>query len=194
MYLAELERNEDLGTISVSNLPLDSYVASVGQTHIFMKPCEFVHRKNPEGYEKGQWIECVQFVANNPEAHRVMHMQLTQEMGDVHAVSMVRIDPKFQGFGLAPKVYEKIIKETNIALSTDECQTPGGQYIWTKLLERKGIDIAAFNSKLQRAPKVLHPVQQGTTQNRIEVIGHKAWGEVGENNWGFVMFKSEKVA
>lgn len=194
MYLAELEKSEDLGTISVSNLHLDSYVASVGATHIFMKPCEFVHRKDPEGYEAGHWIECVQFVPHCQEAHRVMWMQLTKEIGNVHAVSMVRIDPKFQGFGLAPKVYEKIIKETNISLATDECQTPGGQYIWSQLVGKRGIEIAAFKSKLRRAPRVLHPVVRGSDVSRVEVCGEYVWGSEGKNDWGFVMYKGDKRA
>ena len=194
MYTAELEKSEELGTISVSDLPLDSYVASVGATHIFMKPCEFVHRKHPKGTEAGQWVECVQFVPHCQEAHRVMWMQLTKEIGNVHAVSMVRIDPKFQGFGLAPKVYEKVIKETDIALATDECQTPGGQYIWSQVLGKRGIEIAAFKSKLLRAPRVLHPVEKSSVVNRIEVCDNYAWGDEGKNDWGFVMFKSKARA
>lgn len=192
MYLAELERDESLGKIEVANLPLDSYVASCGETHIFMKECEFVHRSDPEGYESGLWVEVVHFTPNNPEADRVMHMQLTREFGEAYAVSMVRVDPKFKGFGLAPAVYKKLLQNTDIALVTDKCQTPGGQYIWNSLLGTKGIEIAAFNSKMSRVPRTLHPVTHGKDSPRLEVVGYSAWGEEGKNNWGFIMSRTPK--
>lgn len=190
MYVAEIDKNESLGTIEVSKLSLDSYISTVGKVHIFAKSTLFEGRKNPGEFEDGLWVEAVQDT-NLPLANRVMWMQLTKEINETYAVSMVRVDPKFQGHGVAPKLYASLIKNSNISLVTDQGQTPGGQYIWNTLVQDKGIQIAAYNSKLTRAPRTLHPVRQGVHESRLEVVGYNAWSQVeGSNNWGFVMSKS----
>jgi hypothetical protein len=192
MYVAELDKTESLGTIEVSKLSVDSYISTVGKVHIFAKPTQFQSRKTPEECEDGLWVEAVQDTTG-PEANRVMWMQLTKEINETYAVSMVRVDPKFQGYGVAPKLYASLIKNSNISLVTDQGQTEGGQYIWNTLVQDKGIQIAAYNSKLIRAPRTLHPVRQGVHESRLEVVGYNAWSHVeGANNWGFVMSKSPK--
>lgn len=64
-------------------------------------------------------------------------------------VDNVRVDQRFQGFGLVPRFYKYIMKKLDIILEAGTCQSPGGRYIWAQLSKVKDVTVFAksINSK-----------------------------------------------
>ena len=66
---------------------------------------------------------------------RVMEMELSKvhKRGVCYHVDIVRMDKKYRGQGLAPKLYKHIVKALGIVIQAGEAQSPGGRYIWNTL-------------------------------------------------------------
>lgn len=64
-------------------------------------------------------------------------------------VDNVRVDQRFQGFGLVPRFYKYIMKKLDIILEAGTYQSPGGRYIWAQLSKVKDVTVFAksVNSK-----------------------------------------------
>lgn len=76
---------------------------------------------------------------------RVMTLDLVQSRSRVFKkpfeVSMVIIDGRYQGFGLAAKVYRYLIKKTGLTLQAGRCQSIGGRSIWNELAKYKDVQV-----------------------------------------------------
>jgi len=70
-----------------------------------------------------------------------MEMSLGRTHPGSYHVDMVRTDRLYRGFGIAPKVYAKVIKKLGLTLQAGESQSPGGRYIWNTLASIAGINI-----------------------------------------------------
>lgn len=86
------------------------------------------------------------FVINPKDFNRhgyklAMEISLSRSYTGAYHVDMVRTDRKYRGFGIAPKVYAKIIKVFGLTLQAGTCQSPGGRYIWNTLANITGISI-----------------------------------------------------
>ena len=138
------------------------------------------------------WLELVQHGKGN-KAQRAMFLTLREQRENVYAVEMVRVDSKYQGFGLANKVYKKLMDKYGISLITDEYQTPGGQHIWYKMFETKGIQVHAVKGNGKRTPRVLHEVKRDDISSRLQVEGADAWYEAETNKWAFVACSTKRV-
>lgn len=77
---------------------------------------------------------------------RVMEISLSKQKGS-YIVDMARIDSRFQGHGIAPKIYKSIIKKLGIILQAGEMQSPGGRSIWARMANMKGIELFALDSR-----------------------------------------------
>lgn len=63
-------------------------------------------------------------------------------------VDLARLDSRYRGMNIAPKVYTKLIKRNpGFILEAGHMQSPGGQSIWNRLAERKDIFVFARNRK-----------------------------------------------
>jgi hypothetical protein len=182
-----------LATISARHLPKDELVATLGSgaVQIYMKDCDF-EAEEGENFS-GKWVVVVRTSETSTRYQQIMDMQLREVFPGMYAITMVQTDSRFGGFNLAPKVYSKLVKSGGINLMTDKLQSPGGQYIWSQLLESKGVQVAGYNCSMTRRPQVLHEVYKNETVNRLEVEGYNAWVDSDSNNWGFVATKSRET-
>jgi len=186
MLSIDLSRRATLGRISRKKLDPQDRIASIGRDiHIYAK--DYVFYDNCADPFEGKQVEVYLFVGES--TRRIMTIQLCKKVGDTYSVDLVKIDSKFQGFKLAPKVYKKLVR-AGITLVTGGMQSAGGQYIWSQLVGTKGIQMSAFNCGLERSPRVLHDVYRNEHENRVEVEGHDAWSLSDYNRWGFVMTKA----
>jgi len=81
---------------------------------------------------------------------RVMSIHLTKSRArlfkDSYEVSMVIIDSKYQGYGLAPKIYRYLMKKVGITLKAGNCQSYGGRSIWNELANYKDVEVVGSKS------------------------------------------------
>ena len=110
-------------------------------------------------------------------------LDLTKDHKGVYSVLMVRIAKEYQGFDIAPKVYRMVMKKLGISISTHNCQSLGGQSIWTRLFRQKGVQIAAYR-RVSRRPSKVYPVYFDEYHNRLEGEKETIWKETG--NWELV--------
>jgi len=184
MQEVAVEKRSVLGSISRKKLDPQDRIGRIRDMHIYAK--DFAFYDYSREFE-GKQVEVYLF--GDTYTRRIMTIQLKKEVGETYSVDMVKIDSKYQGFKLAPKVYKKVV-QAGITLVTGGMQSPGGRYIWSQLVDAKGIQMAAFNCGLQRSPRVLHDVYRNEYENRVEVEGHDAWSLSDYNRWGFVMTKA----
>jgi len=92
-------------------------------------------------------IEVVQRWNENRQGYqRVMEIQLTRKKNS-YIVDLARIDSKFQGFGIAPRIYKYLLRKLGIILQAGEMQSPGGRSIWARMASMSGIDMFALDSR-----------------------------------------------
>ncbi len=184
MFGVDVEKRARLGTISRKRLDPADRIGRIRDIHIYAK--DFVFYDDSSEYA-GKQVEV--FLFDESYTRRIMTIQLKRQVGDTYSVEMVNVDSKYQGFKLAPKIYKKLVQR-GITLVTGGLQSRGGQYIWSQLVDAKGIQMSAFNCGLERSPRVLHDVYRNEHENRVEVEGHDAWSLSDYNRWGFVMTKA----
>lgn len=71
-----------------------------------------------------------------------------------YSVAYVSVDQKYQGFGIAPKIYGKLLRSIPIGIVSGDSQSVGGQGIWKNLLNERSVSIMAF-----RTPRSLREVE-----------------------------------
>jgi GNAT superfamily N-acetyltransferase len=68
-----------------------------------------------------------------------------EEYDAAYTIDMVSVDSEYQGMGLAPKVYRKLLKRLpKLLLKAATIQSPGGRYIWYTLAKYRDIDVYAM--------------------------------------------------
>lgn len=76
---------------------------------------------------------------------RIMTLDLEQSRSRVFKksfeVSMVNIDGRYQGFGLAAKVYRYLMKKTGVTLKAGSQQSIGGRAVWNELAKYKDVQV-----------------------------------------------------
>ena len=86
---------------------------------------------------------------NSVSGYSVCEIDLALIKQGVWRVDHVKVDQRFQGFGLVPSFYKFIMKKLDIILEAGMCQSPGGRYIWAQLSKVKDVTVFAksVNSK-----------------------------------------------
>ena len=190
MFLANTAKRHSLGKIKEGGeISPENRVCKIGVLDLY---CYQYVDYDLLGRKNGMWLELVQHGTGN-KAQRAMFLTLREQRENVYAVEMVRVDSKYQGFGLANKVYKKLMDKYGISLITDEYQTPGGQHIWYKMFETKGIQVHAVKGNGKRTPRVLHEVKRDDISSRLQVEGADAWSEAETNQWAFVACSTKRV-
>lgn len=106
---------------------------------------------------EGKVTKTIVFVLpkNNVSGYSVCEIELSQINKKVYEKSVawqvdhVKVDQRFQGYGLVPRFYKFIMKKLGIILEAGTCQSPGGRYIWAQLSKVKDVTVFAksVNSK-----------------------------------------------
>jgi hypothetical protein len=100
---------------------------------------------------EGKVTKTIVFVLPKSRAsgYSVCEIDLARIKQRVWRVDNVRVDQRFQGFGLVPRFYKYIMKKLDIILEAGTCQSPGGRYIWAQLSKVKDVTVFAksVNSK-----------------------------------------------
>ena len=109
-------------------------------------------------------------------------VDLLQDFDDVYSVGMVRIAKEYQGFNIAPRMYRMVMKKLGIAISTQNCQSPGGQSIWSRMFSRKDIQITAYR-RGKRRPSKTYPVYFDETEGRLDGEQYTIWDG---SNWELI--------
>jgi predicted GNAT family acetyltransferase len=101
--------------------------------------CEYVHVKRCYHLGIDIWMDStsdtstieVEFVCMYTNK-RIMEMTLSKvnRKSKAYHVDITKMDSKYQGKGLAPKLYRQLLKSTGIILKAGECQSAGGRYVW----------------------------------------------------------------
>jgi len=58
---------------------------------------------------------------------------------NAYHVDLMRVNSRFQGFEIAPKLYYYIMKKFNIVIQAGSVQSAGGRKIWSKLCGMKNV-------------------------------------------------------
>ena len=64
-----------------------------------------------------------------------------------YEIAMVQIDSKYQGFGLAPKIYRYLMKKIGVTLKAGTQQSYGGRSIWNDLAAYKDVQVVGKKNK-----------------------------------------------
>ena len=64
-----------------------------------------------------------------------------------YEIAMVQIDSKYQGFGLAPKIYRYLMKKIGLTLKAGTQQSYGGRSIWNDLAAYKDVQVVGKKNK-----------------------------------------------
>jgi hypothetical protein len=106
---------------------------------------------------EGKLTKTIVFVLpkNSVAGYSVCEIELSQininryEKSVAWRVTHVKVDQRFQGYGLVPSFYKFIMKKLGIILEAGTCQSPGGRYIWAQLSKVKDVTVFAksVNSK-----------------------------------------------
>lgn len=68
-----------------------------------------------------------------------------EEFEAAYTIEMVNVDNEYQGMGIAPKVYRKLLKSLpDLLLRAGTIQSPGGRYIWYTLAKYNDISMYAM--------------------------------------------------
>ena len=186
MYLAKTAKRFRLGSMREGEyISPENWVCKVGILDLYCFAYDNDHGS-------GWWFELVKHTKTK-SVQRAMYLTLRNQRENVYAVEMVRVDSKYQGFGLAPKVYKRLMDDFGISLITDEYQTPGGQHIWYKLFETKGVQINAIRGSGKRTPRILHEVRQDDVSSRLQVANANAWSETETNKWAFIACSTKGI-
>ena len=190
MQLAKTAKRFSLGKMKEGDaITPENWVCKIGALDLYC----YTYENHDEGKsDSGWWLELVQH-GKGRKVQRAMFLTLRNHRENMFAVEMVRVDSKYQGFGLANKVYKKLMDKFGISLITDEYQTPGGQYIWYKMFETKGVQIHAIKGNGKRTPRILHEVRQDDLSSRLQVEGADAWSEAETNRWAFVACSTKGI-
>jgi hypothetical protein len=82
--------------------------------------------------------------------NRVMLLDLEKSRSRLfknsYEISMVAIDGRYQGFGLAAKIYRYLMKKTGITLKAGSHQSIGGRAIWNDLAAYKDVQVVGKRS------------------------------------------------
>lgn len=139
MHRISYTRNHPLGRFRPNTEFTDEYVYSGVVSGVNSLECWI------EGTADDDYIS-VEYVLRN-DTHktgkkRVMELGLSRQNGAFH-VDMARIDTKFQGFGIAPKLYRFVIRKLGIVLQAGSSQSPGGRSVWARMAKMSGIKLVA---------------------------------------------------
>ena len=188
MFLAKTTKRHNLGKIKEGGeITPENWICKIGALDLY----SYVYEEYDKGEHKtGVQLELVQHTKGK-KAQRAMFLTLRKQRENLYAIEMVRVDSKYQGFGLANMVYKKLMDKFGISLITDEYQTPGGQHIWCKLFETKGVQVHAIKGNGKRTPSVLHEVIRDEVSSKLQVEGADAWSETASNRWSFVACSSK---
>jgi len=77
---------------------------------------------------------------------RAMYLGLSKDKDydTAYTIDMVSVDNAYQGWGIAPKVYRKLLKaKPDLLLRAGTVQSPGGRYIWYNLAQFEDIVVFA---------------------------------------------------
>jgi len=90
----------------------------------------------------------VVFVSPKSEkcGYTVCEVQLSRgnDENPVWSVDLTRVDIRFQGYGLVPKLYRYLISKLNITLQAGSMQSPGGRMIWAQLSDLDNVTVYAM--------------------------------------------------
>lgn len=81
------------------------------------------------------------------KTRRIMQITLTYTKRGSYTVEMVSIDRKYQGHGIAPRIYRYIMRKFGIVLEAGSQQSPGGRSVWAALSKMTRITMHAIDSK-----------------------------------------------
>ena len=191
MQLANTAKRFSLGKMHKGDaLTPENWVCKIGALDLY---CYAYENHDEDRIDTGWWLELVQHGKGRRKAQRAMFLTLRNHRENMFAVEMVRVDSKYQGFGLANKVYKKLMDDFGISLITDKYQSPGGQHIWYKMFETKGVQIHAIKGTGKRTPRILHEVRQDDVSSRLQVEGADAWSEAETNQWAFVACSTKGI-
>jgi len=190
MFIANTAKRHSLGKIKEGGeISPDNWVCKIGALDLYC----YEYELNDVGETtSGLWLELVQH-REGKKAQRAMFLTLREQRDNLYAVEMVRVDSKYQGFGLANRVYKKLMDKLGISMITDEYQTPGGQHIWCKLFETKGVQVHAVKGNGKRTPRVLHEVVRDDVSSKLQVEGADAWSETTSNRWSFIACSTKGI-
>ena len=122
----------------------------------------------------------------------VISLTLEEEYGDFerrqfYSVTMVEICRQYSGYGLAPKLYRALMRATGINIISGSIQSRGGQSIWNRMFDTKGVRLMAYRHT-ERKPRCLRDVTFNEFQEELNADDDlvNIWSDSEYNNWRLV--------
>ena len=123
---------------------------------------------------------------------RVISLTLEEEYGhyehrQFYSVTMVEIGREYNGYGLAPKLYRALMRATGINIISGSIQSRGGQSIWNRMFDTKGVRLMAYRHT-ERKPRCLRDVTFDEFQEELNADDDlvNIWSDSEYNNWRLV--------
>lgn len=135
----EYTKKASLGRSLVSYLvDTEDYemIGKIGDAHIYVS------------YEEDyMWVEVLDSANNvGGRIKRIMMLELSyKKRWNSWIVDIVKVDDKYKGIGIAPKIYRYLMKKLGIQLQAGRLQSPGGRSIWHSLFNMKNVCVEAWD-------------------------------------------------
>ena len=136
----ELKRKKGLGSISLWELEDMEFVCNIKGYGMYIQ--------NNDVFDEESEVYIGLFDLNHPRKRIVANVWLTHVKNGYYEVDMVEVSRCYKGQNISFLLYKSILKNTNVKLLCGDIQSPGGQYIWRKLIKSKAINVRA--SKVSR--------------------------------------------
>lgn len=74
-------------------------------------------------------------------------MLFREHFANAYHVDLMRVDNRFQGHGIGPKLYRYVLRKLRIVIQAGSMQSGGGRKIWAKLAEMPGVFVFASHRR-----------------------------------------------
>lgn len=130
-----LRKSSGLGRISLWELESMEYVCGVKGYGMYIQ--------NNEVFDDEADVYIGLFDLNNPNKRIVANVWLSHVKNGFYTVDMVEVSRLYKGQNISFLLYKAILKNTNVKLLCGDIQSPGGRYIWRKLIKSKSVNVKA---------------------------------------------------
>ena len=137
----QLKKSGGLGRISQCYLDDMQYICSVKGYSLYMEVCEPSVYMDDDA-DSDVYI-CLVDMSKPSYKKIVSQVWLSHVKNGYYTIDMVQVSKHYSGQGISYAMYKAILKNTTIKLVCGDIQSPGGRYIWRKLIQSKAVSVKA---------------------------------------------------
>lgn len=141
----QLKKSGGLGHIAQCSLDEMQFICKVKGYSLYLENCE--HFGCFDEDEESDVYFCLVDTESKPRKKIVSQVWLSHVKNGFYTVDMVQVSKHYSGKGISYAMYKAILKHTTVKLVCGDIQSPGGRYIWRKLIQSKAVSVKAGEVK-----------------------------------------------